>query len=286
MQMKTETKNCQNCKKDFTIEPEDFNFYEKIKVPPPTFCPECRMQRRMVWRNERTLYKRICDLCKKNIIAMYDESAPFPVYCRECWYGDNWDASIYGREYDFSKTFFDQMKELSRVVPRLALWQRNLINSDYTNMSAESKNVYLSVSIINSENIFYSKGADESREIVDSYNVKMSENCYENIQCEKNYNCQYCVLSRNCIDSYFLIDCVNCSNCIMSSNLRNKQFYIRNQQYSKESYFKLLLEINLESRQSRQKLLREFFQMCNTAILQGIIFRTQIMPAFVLMGMI
>ena len=31
--MQSEIKNCQNCQKDFTIEPEDFNFYEKIKVP-------------------------------------------------------------------------------------------------------------------------------------------------------------------------------------------------------------------------------------------------------------
>ena len=41
--MKSETRNCQNCKKDFIIEPDDFSFYEKIKVPAPTFCPECRM---------------------------------------------------------------------------------------------------------------------------------------------------------------------------------------------------------------------------------------------------
>jgi hypothetical protein len=38
--MKNETKNCQNCKNDFTIESEDFKFYEKIKVPPPTWCPD------------------------------------------------------------------------------------------------------------------------------------------------------------------------------------------------------------------------------------------------------
>ena len=55
---------CQNCKKNFVIEQEDFNFYDRIKVPPPTFCPECRFQRRMAWRNDRTLYKRNCDLCK------------------------------------------------------------------------------------------------------------------------------------------------------------------------------------------------------------------------------
>ena len=82
--MKSETRQCQNCKKDFVIEPEDFNFYEKIKVPPPTFCPECRMQRRMAWRNERALYKRDCGLCKKSMMSMYPEDTVFPVYCKEC----------------------------------------------------------------------------------------------------------------------------------------------------------------------------------------------------------
>jgi len=29
--MQPETKNCQNCKQGFTIEPEDFAFYEKMQ---------------------------------------------------------------------------------------------------------------------------------------------------------------------------------------------------------------------------------------------------------------
>jgi tRNA(Ile)-lysidine synthase TilS/MesJ len=49
--MKPETKNCQNCKKDFVIEQEDFNFYERIKVPPPTWCSQCRTIRRFVCSN-------------------------------------------------------------------------------------------------------------------------------------------------------------------------------------------------------------------------------------------
>ena len=36
--MMDETRVCQNCKKDFVIEPDDFLFYEKMKVPAPTFC--------------------------------------------------------------------------------------------------------------------------------------------------------------------------------------------------------------------------------------------------------
>jgi len=44
----TEVRICQNCKKDFTIEPEDFTFYEKIKVPPKSkeivCCEQCYQQ--------------------------------------------------------------------------------------------------------------------------------------------------------------------------------------------------------------------------------------------------
>jgi hypothetical protein len=77
--MQSETKQCQNCKRDFVIEAEDFKFYEKIKVPPPTFCPECRRQRRLIWRNERHLYKRTCDLCNKSIISMYPKETTIPI---------------------------------------------------------------------------------------------------------------------------------------------------------------------------------------------------------------
>jgi len=31
--METETRQCQNCKQDFIIDQEDFNFYEKMQVP-------------------------------------------------------------------------------------------------------------------------------------------------------------------------------------------------------------------------------------------------------------
>ncbi|HEY4527822.1 MAG TPA: hypothetical protein VJL09_02170 [Candidatus Paceibacterota bacterium] len=35
--MNVETRSCQNCNNNFTIEPEDFKFYDKISVPPPTW---------------------------------------------------------------------------------------------------------------------------------------------------------------------------------------------------------------------------------------------------------
>ena len=85
MEYKNEKRICQNCEKEFTIDSEDFNFYEKMKVPPPTFCPECRMQRRFAYRNERTLYRRKCALTGKDLISCFAPDVPFKVIDRDLW---------------------------------------------------------------------------------------------------------------------------------------------------------------------------------------------------------
>ena len=106
---------CANCHSPFTITPEDRKFYKKINVPKPTFCPSCRMQRRMSFRNERSLYSRSCDLCKTDIIAAYKPEATHPVYCPECWWSDKWDPKDHGRDFDFCRPFFEEFKELKVI---------------------------------------------------------------------------------------------------------------------------------------------------------------------------
>src|SRR3989344_9292918 len=82
---------CQNCKIGFKIEPDDFSFYEKMQVPPPTFCPHCRLVRRLRMRNERVLFKVQCGLCKKGVITMYNPANNFTIYCNSCYLSDRWD---------------------------------------------------------------------------------------------------------------------------------------------------------------------------------------------------
>lgn len=264
--MSSENRICQNCKVEFEISDEDFQFYEKIKVPPPTWCPECRLIRRLCWRNERALYKRKCDLCGQGIVAMYPENAKFPVYCHDCWYSDRWDPLSYGQEYDFSKPFFTQFSELFKKVPRGALYLRKTTNSPYSNLVGESKNVYLAYSIVNSENVFYSKIVDKSFYIYDSLSVAESENCYGNIYSDRNFNSHFLEYSNNCIDSWFLFDCSNCKNCVLSSNLRNKEYFIRNERYSKKDYFEKLKELNFGSFNNLGNLKSEFIELKLKAI--------------------
>ena len=143
--MKSETKICQNCKKDFVIESEDFGFYEKIKVPPPTWCPECRLIRRLMWRNEHSLFRRKNGVSKKNesLISVYHPDEKVITCDRETWWGDSWDPCDYGREYDFSRPFHKQFKELMEKVPHILLVDSKSVNSRFCNITVEQKNCYL-----------------------------------------------------------------------------------------------------------------------------------------------
>src|SRR3989344_617810 len=129
--MNSETRNCQNRKKGFTIEPDDFGFYEKIKVPPPTFCPNCRLQKRMTWRNARTLHRNKCAKTGKNLVSCFSAESPFTVYERDLWWGDEWNVTEFGMDYDFSKSFFKQYRELMEKTPHPNLFIGKCVNTFY-----------------------------------------------------------------------------------------------------------------------------------------------------------
>ena len=263
---------CQNCKKDFTIDVDDFSFYEKIKVPPPTFCPECRMIRRMLWRNVRSLYKRPCGLCGKNMISMYGNK-DLTVYCDDCWKGDKWDSFSYAQDYDFSQPFFTQLKGLLQKVPLAYRYAfGNLINSEFTNFTKDNKNCYLSYSVTDCEDILYSETIDKSRNSLDCYASQKIDGCSYNIDCEGNYNTHYAVKSQNCIDSNFIFDCTNCQNCFMSSNLRNQNYFFRNQKMSRESYLEAIKNLNLGSYTNFEKLKKEFNEMLEKKVIHKFAF--------------
>ena len=106
---KSETRQCQNCKKEFVIEKEDFNFYEKMQVPPPSWCSECRMIRRMASVNAWSLFYRNCDKCGKRTLSMYSPSQKITVYCQPCWWADDWDGTEYAMNYNSSRPFLEQL---------------------------------------------------------------------------------------------------------------------------------------------------------------------------------
>jgi len=243
----TETKLCQSCQKEFVITSDDFDFYAKIKVPPPTFCPKCRDQRRFAFRNGHSLYKRKCDLCGSSVVSRVSPDKPYKMYCQKCWWSDNWDPLQYGRDYDFSKPFFEQFKELFFATPQLSLVNTNNVNSEWVNQETDDKNCYLNVGGHFNEDSAYNTFEIKSKNCFDNFWVWQCELCYGNVNLER---CWKTLFSQDCFDCLslaFCFDMRNCQNCFGCCGLRGKQYYIFNQPYSKQDYEKFLRENPLTS---------------------------------------
>lgn len=241
-----ETRNCQNCKKDFNIEPDDFSFYEKIKVPPPTFCWRCRAIRRMAFRNMRHLFARTCSATGSKIFTLMPPENKMPVYSNSYWNSDKWDAMDYGRDYDFSKSFFEQFRDLYTTTPWGIMWSMEMVNSDYS-VSGYSKDCYLCFDSGYIENSAYNVTLLYSKQCFDSLNLKDCELCYYSINTNQSYKTFFSRNCVSCVDVWFSQDCVGCTECFGCSGLRNKSYYIFNEPYDKESYRNKLIEMKLDS---------------------------------------
>ncbi len=248
---------CRNCGEQFEIESSDIDFYRKMNIPPPTRCPACRLQRRLATRNERSLYRRNCERCNTQIIANVSPDKPLRVFCKECWWGDGWNPMDSGRDYDFSRPFFTQFRELQEAVPRPNLMGSNAVNSDYCNYFGDVKNSYLCFGSIAIEDCMYGSPY-ESKQCVDTHLARECEYCYECVDCEKLSACSFCQDCSNSLNLWYCFDCKNCENCIGCAGLRNAKYCIFNQQYSKEEYAEKRKELLRGGREGLATVEREF----------------------------
>lgn len=234
--MSSETKTCQNCRQKFWIEPEDFAFYERIKVPPPTWCSRCRTQRRLAFRNEKFLYKQKSDYSDKEIFSMYPKDVERKVYENEIWFSDKWDPLVYGEEIDFSRPFIEQIFDLIKKVPIYARSAIYGVNSDYSNNFTDYKNCYLVFNGNYSEDCMYGTGISHAKNCIDNSYLDHCENCYE---CFWLTSCSNSFFSTQCANSFnlfFCKNCIGCNDCFGCADLRNKKYHIFNKPFTKETY--------------------------------------------------
>ena len=259
--MSTENKICQNCKQSYTVELDDVSFYQRMQVPVPKLCPDCRFQRRALFRNEMALYNRKCDLCKASIISMYHPSAAYKVYCTACYESDAWDAYDYAMEYNSSKPFFDQLGALMRAVPKKALYTTSVagpnINSPYINAAGGCKDSYMIFNGGNTEDSMYCRGVRFSNNTLDAYFGMKLENCYEAINCQQSSGIMYGQNITGSVDCYFGLNLSGCTNCFGCVNLRGASYCFFNEQVSKEEYDRRVRDV-LGSYRKMENMQRRF----------------------------
>ncbi len=244
--MKHET--CTRCANEFSMDENDLSFYEKMKVPSPTTCPDCRFKMRALFRNEMTLYSgRKCELCQKNIVTMYNPKSPYKVYCHGCFYSEKWDPKSYAVDYDMSRSFMDQMGEFLRRVPKVATYltkgDGENVNSEYVNMASGCKNAYLVFNTSMAEDSMYCRGLRGIKDSADLYFATSSERCYESINVQESTGITYSQNVVGCVDSHFILNGSGLMNCFGCVNLRNKSYHWFNEQLTREDYTARLAEV-------------------------------------------
>ena len=239
---------CTHCHTEFEITPQDTLLMSILGISTLHTCSHCNFIERMIWRNERSFFNSINSARPdEKIISIYHPQSDVVVYDQKSWWGDSWDAKNYGKDIDFSKPFFEQWKELFYSVPFPNLLNWNSVNSEYCNCTGNSKNCYMCFGGDSSEDCLYNMYDMFCTQTLDSYWAIKCNLCYELVLAENCYKVFFGFNVKGCRDSYFLTDCTNCSDCIGCVGLKNAQYYILNEKYSKEAYFEKKKELALNT---------------------------------------
>lgn len=208
----------------------------------------------MSFWNEHNLYRKKEALYSEEIFSTYPEHSLIRIYEHGYWWSDAWDSMKYGRPYDFSRPFFEQLSDLMLVVPKSSREIKTLAKSDYCDNSNNLKNCYLCFDASYCDDCMYGVQFSYSRNSLDITFAARVELCYEIFSSNRCFQVFFTIESDNCQDSWFLRDCSDCRHCFACVNLRHKQYHIFNVPYGKEDYERKLEEFNLGSYESFREL--------------------------------
>ncbi len=263
----------EHCQREFNIETEDIEFLKMLRVPPPNYCPTCRRIRRSAHMNLNKIFKRGCDAPNHNesFISIYSEECPFPVFDYKYFIGDEFDPFTYGQDYREGDSPIETLFKLRKIFPMPSFANRDpsSVNSEYTNGGRNLKNGYYAFGAFHSENIWYSNLINKSRNIMDCRDVNDSEYVYDSSYSVNLYKCSSVYFSSDCIDSMMLFDCRNCSNCFGCVNLRNKQYCVFNEQFTKEDYSTFIESLYPLSRKALQEYKVKFWDLVKKLPMNG-----------------
>jgi hypothetical protein len=257
-------KICNSCGNKFNIDTDEINFYNSKDIPVSEKCYICNWKQLLAFWIFGKFRKTKSDVSSKDIITILPSTIKFPLCSFDEWANEVFNPLSYGMDFDFNRKFFEQFFELQQKVPHPHQSGTKNINSEWCDDAWNSKNCYLSRSILECENLIYgyrNVKCKDSVDLVFSFNTEQSYSSTYLFNC---YNVLYSFNARDSINSYFLYDCHNVSNCFMCWNLRNKQYHILNKPYSKEEYFKQISQFNLGSYKVIASLKKKFLEIIKT----------------------
>lgn len=215
---------------------------KKFEIPLPVISPRARQIRRLLWRNENNYYSTTSSLTGEKIISIIPPELWHTVYKYKERMSDQLDPMTYTITPDTNQTFAQSFQKLEKNFPRTWTVTLDNQNSDYSTGTAYCKDCYFINSSENCENCSYGKLIQESKNCFDCAYIYSSERLYQCFNLDQSNRCIYTYNSSSCSNTQFCDDCVSCHYCFLCTWLRNKSYCIRNIQYTKEEYEKIIAQ--------------------------------------------
>ena len=165
-------------------------------------------------------------------ITRYSETPRSPNIISNQQFHANIDGNLsYGRDYDFSKNFFENFQQLFLTIPLPCTmdvkWDNE--NSNFADTVSSSKNAYLSWNVTNgNENVLYSLWVKEhGRNIFNSVMAwDNSENIYMSSGIVSSHTVRYSRYIYNSSNIFFSANMIWCHDCLLCTDLENASYCV------------------------------------------------------------
>ena len=227
------------------MDEEEIGWYKKFNVPPSKISPNTRWKLLSYYDSAFQFWWNKHFDTGEPILSFHHPGSGIRVLPDKEWHDR--DFSHINIDYDSSRPFFEQMRELEVRVPFQATNHAALTENSISINSLGDTNSYF-VFGCRSKNTFHSTVGVDVEDCSLLYGVEKANNCHYVLHSQRLHNCRYIRESYDCIDCAFLFDCRNCKNCFGAVNKRNKEFLFFNEQLSEDEYKKRISEIDLGKR--------------------------------------
>ncbi len=240
MVVKAREKTCQLTAQPFSISAEEADAYRRFDLPLPSICPQERHRRRLAFCSDGRFFWRQCDATGEKIFSVFPENVGFPVVSLDYWRSAQWDPLLFGGDFDYHRSFFEQYQELWSKVPRPAYTLTSVSGSAASHQCWDTKDSFMVFNALRASGSLYCAGLMDCASCVDCYHVVRCSDCYECLHCADCRSCGWSEFSTGCEDCRFVSHCTNCRYCLFCSGLEKKEYCLFNTELGKDDYEKVL----------------------------------------------
>lgn len=247
---------CSVTGKNFTVTDGEARLLESFGLPIPDRSP---LERWIYAIGQSTPFdfRRVtCPVTGQPILSRWSEDGKIIGASSEWFWSDACDNRSAGRDFDFSRPFFDQYCELAGDCFAPSINQVDCEGSPYVNACYHVKNCHLCFACRGIQDCLYCLLCAQSTDLLLCVGLSNSELCYACLDSDRLYGCRKVIDSQGCTDCYWCRDCIGCTNCFQCTGLRQARdgYYYRNQRIDKEQWIRLVDEAAFGSFGAEQRI--------------------------------